>query len=790
MRRPLRPSPLRLVAIGLLAGVLLTVLPGPIHRVQGGAVHLVASGGMVTDQRAIPAGSVAVPVAGGRLVDLEISVTPNDPAGLRAFDAAVSNPSGPQYRQFLTESTFAARFDPASASISALESYFSGFGGWSYETTPDHLGLRLTIPVEGADKALSIQYVLVHPASGAPFITAIGAPHLPGAVAPLVEGIGGLSNVGSSSLQLHLRTTTRGAIQESGSPGDIVVNGSSGGWWFTGSDYVQGYRESALMPTSPGSTVKNATFAGDEAIATILMSGYNDTTRTNLPPWDPAVIQAYYNDTFPNTTGAGYNWSEPSLAGFPVDIQGVGAPSPGSLGLQGDDTGNEVENSLDLEMAGSFAPGASLNSFYFAASLFPNTSSSSSALQNIADDFATCLSQALTHNYDGSRLVAITNSYGLPDLNDSLWNTELEQAAATGVTVVASSGDQGNAPVSDTGAFQGQNVSWPASAAFNDSGTIAVGGLTVNLTGIPSGSFDGTTLNDGFDRSVGGISSLSAWYNTLGGQGQFAGSEGGVSSVFTEPYWQRHSAAQPAIVNVTVQQESNALGRAEPDISFPANATLIYVAANASIVYFETVQGTSVSAPIFAGFLAESAAVTGHLFGYLDPELYRMGSYFAAHSGASGDPILDVASGGNYLFRAQPGWDGATGWGTLDPVDFLSADANASVTGFQYVGPSPGLPHSTPVAPSFLQQHAEVLVLLALGAAIIFAILAVTVGSRPSSRSPYSTVGAGVYTPTPGGPPPPYAPAGYGTPSATFLCPYCGSVRPAEPTRCPSCGAF
>jgi hypothetical protein len=25
---------------------------------------------------------------------------------------------------------------------------------------------------------------------------------------------------------------------------------------------------------------------------------------------------------------------------------------------------------------------------------------------------------------------------------------------------------------------------------------------------------------------------------------------------------------------------------------------------------------------------------------------------------------------------------------------------------------------------------------------------------------------------------------------ATFLCPYCGSPRPAEPVRCPKCGAL
>jgi len=38
------------------------------------------------------------------------------------------------------------------------------------------------------------------------------------------------------------------------------------------------------------------------------------------------------------------------------------------------------------------------------------------------------------------------------------------------------------------------------------------------------------------------------------------------------------------------------------------------------------------------------------------------------------------------------------------------------------------------------------------------------------------------------GPAPP-APSYSGVPSPpTFLCPYCGSERPAEPVRCPACG--
>jgi subtilase family serine protease len=521
--------------------------------------------------------------------------------------------------------------------------------------------------------------------------------------------------------------------------------------------------------------VTNATYPTNVAIATLLASGFNESQRVNTPPWDPSVIDAYYNNTLApswNTSGHISN-----ITGVPVSIAGVTPPLPGAFGALNDSTLDEYENSLDLEMAGSLAPGAPLYNFYFAGSLLVSAVSDA----DVASYFDQDLAAALSYNYSPARLGVVSGSFGVADLNDSLWNQELEEAAAMGVTVVSASGDQGNAPDHLTGRSDGQWPIWPATAAFDSSGSVSVGGVSVISSGTVAGWWNGSVLNATYDPGFDGIYQLSTWWDTGGGPGTYAGSEGGVSASYSEPDWQGHSAAQPNIVNATIVQGAGSLGRAGPDIAFPANATVAYVVADASRnIYFDLLEGTSVAAPAFAGFLADEIAVAHHLFGYLTPELYRIASYYAASPGPT-NPFYDVVNGTNYVFSAGPGWDATTGWGApLGPL-FYAADANPTVRDYVYTGPTPGLP-PTPPAPAV--PWTEIFIIFGVGATV--AVLLVVVMARPSRRStapPPPPFGALLPPPAPGA----FSGGGRG---ATFLCPYCGAMRPAEPVRCPRCGAL
>jgi subtilase family serine protease len=753
--------------------------------------------GVVTDVGSIPTGAITHPVPGGQLLHLTLTLRPRDPAGLATLLQGITTPSSSDYRQFLTDQDFTRQFSPLPSTEQSLQSYFSEYGADEFVPTPDGFGLAFSISSQGAAGALGVSFSSFE-SHGVAAFTAVGTPQLPGGLEAGILAISGLSGTAGPHLGADVLDSS-GPHPVASSPNSWVTDGAGAGEpWFLGSDFTSAFGVSSLFP--PSTAVHNATFPNRTAVATILMSGYNSTLNANLPPYDPVVVQAYYNDTFPAA------WPQPNISGVPVNVSGITPPAPGYFNNSNDTTANSIENSLDLEMAGSMAPGATLVNFYFAGSLFASSQSSAS-LGEIADDFAACLSAALTHNYSGARLAAVSGSFGLTDLNDSLWNVELEEAAATGVTVVAASGDQGDAPSDLTGRFQGQWPTWPASAAFDTYGAIAVGGTTVTLDGSPTEVITSNyTLNATFDPTVTGIVTQTAWFDTLGGYGNVSGSEGGISEVYAEPSWQFESAAQPAIVNATVDQGYGSLGRAEPDLAFPANTTVAYVARNASGIYYEVVEGTSIAAPLFAGMIATWSAVTGHLFGFLDPELYRIAGFYAAEASAGGTPPAsvpatpwyDVTQGSNYEFSAAPGWDAVTGWGSLDGVGFLAADANSSIADYVYTGPTPGLPPPIEVGPGTEDQYVILFIGIVLATVVVVAL---NIGTRRPTAPAPSVYGPGTagedwtpplgYPGAPSGLPPP-APGTVAHASApppmTFLCPYCGAPRPAEPTRCPSCG--
>src|SRR5208282_5627582 len=249
---------------------------------------------------------------------------------------------------------------------------------------------------------------------------AVGGVSLPPLWEGLVTGIGGLSDSATAALAQSSRSPDL-ALRAGSDDGALFVHdNTSGEDWFVGSDYTQAYGATELFPGAH--SVPNATYPRSVAIATLLGSAYNLTTQTDLPPWDPAVIDDYFNGTLNPT------WPMPNVTGVPVSVNGVTPPLPGSFGSQNDSTLYEVENSLDLEMAGSLAPGSSLYNFYFAGSLLQGTATVGDAANYIADDLA----QALAHNYGTAHLAVVSCSFGLPDLNNSAWNAELLTAAGTG----------------------------------------------------------------------------------------------------------------------------------------------------------------------------------------------------------------------------------------------------------------------------------------------------------------------------------------------------------------------
>lgn len=295
----------------------------------------------------------------------------------------------------------------------------------------------------------------------------------------------------------------------------------------------------------------------------------------------------------------------PMVEAVPV---GSGQNQPGTA------NGPDGEVMLDIEVAGSVAPGATI-AVYFA----PNTD----------QGFVDAVSTAIHDTIRKPSVVSI--SWGSAE---STWTnqamTQMEQtfaaAAAMSVTVTVAAGDNG----STDGVTDGlQHVDFPASAPH----ALGCGGTSLEIT-------------------VTSIASETVWND---GPGQGAGG-GGISDFFQVPSYQA-SAEIPVSVN-----PGNNVGRGVPDVcgdADPDTGYTIRVDGETTVI-----GGTSAVAPLWAGLVALLNQGLGQPVGFLHPFLYSAAGIATLH---------DIVAGSNGAYNAAPGWDACTGLGSPDGSALLAA---------------------------------------------------------------------------------------------------------------------
>jgi kumamolisin len=268
---------------------------------------------------------------------------------------------------------------------------------------------------------------------------------------------------------------------------------------------------------------------------------------------------------------------------------------------------------LDIEVAGSVAPGAKI-AVYFA----PNTD------QGFLDALTTAIHDT-THNPS-----VISISWGGPE---STWTAQAmtafdsaaQDGAALGVTICAACGDSG----SSDGVTDGNNhVDFPASSP----NVLACGGTSLQ-------------------SANGAITSETVWND--GAQGGATG--GGFSVQFPEPSYQTSANIKPPTGG----------GRGMPDVSGDADPQTGYnvLVDGESLV----IGGTSAVAPLWSGLIALLNQSLGKPVGFLQPQIYP----FVPPS--SSDAFHDITQGNNGAFSAGPGWDAATGLGSPSGQNLLAA---------------------------------------------------------------------------------------------------------------------
>jgi kumamolisin len=281
----------------------------------------------------------------------------------------------------------------------------------------------------------------------------------------------------------------------------------------------------------------------------------------------------------------------------------------------------QVEVTMDIELMAAMAGQVGSIRVY-------QTSQDKASLMDLFNEIAnpTIGDKMLVH--------IISCSWGLPESDMTLADARSEsiifkQMAAQGQTVFAASGDSG---ALDDGQKLGTDD--PASQPY----VVAVGGTTLN-------SHNGVYVAE------------SAWFDGHGGGG------GGTSMYWPIPSWQKGMASAQSQASTTMRNVPDVALNADPQTGY-----LAYVAGR-----WVQVGGTSCAAPIWAGYIGavnEGRVAAGkHLLGFLSPILYSVGRTPAGH--AAFHDVTDMSTNGYY--PAVPGFDDATGFGSMDGQKFYTA---------------------------------------------------------------------------------------------------------------------
>jgi hypothetical protein len=577
------------------------------------------------DLGAVPA---ELPIHG---ITLVFRRTPNQEAELQQLLAAQQNRSSPTYHQWLSQATFAARFGVADADLQTATNWLStqGFRVDGIAGSRDRITFSGTAAqVQNAFGTALHRYRV----EGAPHFAPARDLTLPAPLAAITAAVLHLSDFRPAPMW-RVSTHPKPEYTEAGTgvhylvPADLAVM----------YDFVPAYQPSSAQAISHVTPV--------------------------------AVVGQSYVDLY-------------GLRAYQILLGGTGSSNeivpimvPGS-GVESLSYGDEGESELDLEYINT--TGASVNPFF----VFVGDSSNYSVLDALA--------YVITEN-----LAPVASiSYGIcePLLSTTeldQWNALFEQAAAQGQTIVASSGDSGSTGCLDestaTGITATQQqapaVVFPASNPY----VTAVGG-----TQMASGTFNPGNVQYWSPNSSGLESLLSyvpeqAWNE--GSQKAIVAGGGGSSSYYPRPAWQTNFPGTPAGPYRLVPDISLQSSIASPGFAFCTSDPSVLAAEGqtascnnellGSNNQATVAGGTSFAAPIFAGMVSlinsiEKAQGQGNL----NQNLYTLAANNATYASAFHDIIAgtiscvpgaaNCTSASQGDFAAQPGYDEATGLGSID----------------------------------------------------------------------------------------------------------------------------
>lgn len=601
-----------------------------------GNVHPIARAGL--DQGALDSSQ---PLTRGVIL---LQRSAEQEAALRQLLDDQQNKTTANYHAWLTPDQFGKQFGPADSDVQTVTQWLTTQGFQNIKVGAGKTAIEFSGSVGQVQAAFHTEihkFLMrgeVHNAN-------VSDPQIPEALAPVVAGVVGLHNVAPRAhvhkLGTFRKTKTTGEVKPlftfagCGSSGTLPCFAVGPG------DFAKIYNVPSTVKGNPAGQGVTIALVGDSNIN--IQDAHDFRTIFGLPTNDPTVI--------------------------------VNGPDPG-LG------GDEIEADLDTQVAGAVAPNAKI---LLVVTEQPQSGAGAagvdlSALYIINNNLADVMSKSFG---------ACESSEGAA--GNAFENALYEQAAAQGITVMVSAGDNGSAGCDPTStnldvAAAGLAVSGDASTPFN----VAVGGTDFNsslpnyattfwgstnaastqtsaLGYVPETTWNGSCAFFGLTGCTATIINQDSTGITSAGPDLAAGS-GGASGVYAKPSWQTGTGV-PAdgvrdLPDVSLFASNGVNGSfyiiCEQDANSGTGSSTSSCDLNSPFNDFQGVGGTSASSPAFAAIIALVNQQTGQRQGNVNYVLYPLASAASNTCTSAASPLstcvfYDIPAGFNNSVACQGG---------------------------------------------------------------------------------------------------------------------------------------
>ena len=572
-------------------------------------------------------------------------VLKRDPATQSALDHFIleqQDRNSPNFHSWLSPTQLGEKFGPANADVQHVSAWLESHGFQVSRIARSGMVIEFS-GTAGQVKQAFHAPIHIYAVNGRSHFANAADPQIPAALAPVVAGVSTLHNFEKRPAAIVLGSASRVGNSSLWQP-NFTYNGESGPEHFLApGDFSKIYSTAGLYSAGTDGT--------GQSIAIV--------ARSNLNLSDIQIFRLAF----------GLSVNDPQII--------LDGPDPGNLF-----GGEEAEVDLDVEWSGAIAPSATINVVISAST--NSTDGVELSAQYIVDNN---LSPVMSASFSECEA-------NLGAAESAFFNNLWEQAAAQGITVVVASGDDGAAgcddPDAGVSASQGLAVNGLASTPFN----IAVGGTEFNENGAESTYWSSTNGPD--QSSVLGYIPEDVWNESclVGGACEFTSlyaSSGGVSMLYTKPPWQ----AGPGVPNDGQ--------RDLPDVALAAAAGhdgyllcqdgICLTDGSGQLIDAEVVGGTSAATPAFAAIMALIVQKTNSRQGQADFIIYPLAAgqnpANCNSTGGAGSPqnqciFNDITQGNNSVpgqtgYSAGPGYDLATGWGSVNAANLAAKWSNATL---------------------------------------------------------------------------------------------------------------